>query len=67
MTSAACRDDRRYLGKRFRPDRFDALCLMLKDFLDEIVKARAARLEAGEGSADEKLETVVGRLFDPEP
>ena len=42
------------------------LDLLLKDFLDEIVKARAARLEAGEGSADEKLETVVGRLFDPE-
>ena len=42
------------------------LGLLLKDFLDEIVKARAARLEAGEGSADEKLETVVGRLFDPE-
>jgi len=25
-----------------------------------------AYLEAGEGSADEKLERVVGRLFDPE-
>src|SRR5262249_23685810 len=32
----------------------------------KIVKAKATYLEAGEGSADERLETVVGRLFDPE-
>ena len=42
------------------------LDLLLKDFLDKIVKAKVAYLEAGEGSADERLETVVGRLFDPE-
>ena len=42
------------------------LDLLLRDFLDKIVKAKATYLEAGEGSADERLETVVGRLFDPE-
>jgi type I restriction enzyme R subunit len=42
------------------------LDLLLKDFLDKMTKAKTAYLEAGEGSADERLETVVGRLFDPD-
>jgi type I restriction enzyme R subunit len=42
------------------------LDLLLKDFLDKIAKAKSAYLEADEGSADERLEKVVGRLFDPD-
>ena len=42
------------------------LDLLLKDFLDKIEKAKTAYLAAGEGGADEKLERVVGRLFDPD-
>ncbi len=42
------------------------LDLLLKDFLEKIENARIAYLDAGEGSADEKLERVVGRLFDPD-
>ena len=42
------------------------LDLLLKDFLDKIDKAKTAYLDAGEGGADEKLERVVGRLFDPD-
>jgi type I restriction enzyme, R subunit len=42
------------------------LDLLLKDFLEKIENARTAYLDAGEGSADEKLERVVGRLFDPD-
>jgi type I restriction enzyme R subunit len=42
------------------------LDLLLKDFLGKIEKATAAYLEAGAGGADERLETIVGRLFDPE-
>jgi type I restriction enzyme R subunit len=42
------------------------LDVLLKDFLDKIARAKATYLGDGEGSADEKLERVVGRLFDPE-
>jgi len=42
------------------------LDLLLKGFLEKIENAKVAYLEAGEGSADEKLERVVGRLFDPD-
>jgi type I restriction enzyme, R subunit len=42
------------------------LDLLLKDFLDKIEKAKTGYLETGPGSEDEKLERVVGRLFDPE-
>jgi hypothetical protein len=42
------------------------LDLLLKDFLEKIENARMAYLDAGEGSADEKLERVVGWLFDPD-
>jgi type I restriction enzyme R subunit len=42
------------------------LDLLLKDFLDKIEKAKTAYLETGPGGDDEKLEQVVGRLFDPE-
>ncbi len=42
------------------------LDLLLKDFLKKIENARMAYLDAGEGSADEKLERVVGGLFDPD-
>ena len=42
------------------------LDLLLKDFLEKIENARIAYLDAGEGGADEKLERVVGRLFDPD-
>jgi type I restriction enzyme, R subunit len=42
------------------------LDLLLKDFLEKIENARTAYLDAGEGSADEKLERIVGRLFDPD-
>src|SRR5215831_14078006 len=45
-------------------DVIEDLDLLLKDFLEKIENARVAYLEAGEGSADEKLERVVGRLFD---
>src|SRR5438874_8392506 len=41
------------------------LDLLLKDFLDKIAKAKTEYLEVpGEGSADQRLERVVGRLFD---
>jgi type I restriction enzyme R subunit len=39
------------------------LDVLLKDFLEKIVKAEAEYLEAGEGSADEKLERVVYQRF----
>ncbi|HZU88555.1 MAG TPA: HsdR family type I site-specific deoxyribonuclease, partial [Stellaceae bacterium] len=43
------------------------LDLLLKDFLDKIAKAKVEYLEVpGAGGADERLERVVGRLFDPE-
>jgi len=42
------------------------LDLLLKDFLDKIEKAKTTYLETGPGGDDEKLEQVVGRLFDPE-
>jgi len=43
------------------------LDLLLNDFLDKIARAKTEYLEIpGEGSADERLERVVGRLFDPE-
>jgi type I restriction enzyme, R subunit len=42
------------------------LDLLLKDFLDKIARAKAVYLEAGGGSADERLERIVGRLFDLE-
>jgi type I restriction enzyme R subunit len=42
------------------------LDLLPKDFLEKIENARMGYLNAGEGSADEKLERVVGRLFDPD-
>ena len=42
------------------------LDLLLKDFLDKIEKAKTAYLETGHGGEDEKLEQVIGRLFDPE-
>ena len=42
------------------------LDLLLKDFLEKIENARTAYLDAGEGSADERLERIVGRLFDPD-
>ena len=47
-------------------DVIEDLDLLLKGFLEKIENAKVAYLEAGEGSADEKLERVVGRLFDPE-
>ena len=44
------------------------LDLLLSDLLDKIEKAKTDYLEAGEGSADEKLERLVyGRFLDPEP
>jgi type I restriction enzyme, R subunit len=43
------------------------LDLMLQDFLVKIRRAQAEYLEAGEGSADERLERAVyGRFLDPE-
>jgi len=62
----------RELKKALQFDRADVsgviedLDLLLKGFLEKIENAKVAYLEAGEGSADEKLERVVGRLFDPE-
>lgn len=45
------------------------LDLLLTDFLEKIVKAKAEYLEVGdEGSPDERLERLVyGRFLDPEP
>ena len=44
------------------------LDLLLSDLLEKIEKAKTDYLEAGEGSADEKLERLVyGRFLDPEP
>ena len=43
------------------------LDLLLKDFFDKLEKAKAEYVEApSEGGPDEKLERVVGRLFDPD-
>src|SRR5262249_43849071 len=44
------------------------LDLLLKDFLEKIVEAEKAYLDAGEGDADERLERIVyGRFLEPEP
>src|SRR5205814_2791003 len=42
------------------------LDLLLKDFLDMTATATTAYLDVDAGGADEKLERVVGRLFDPD-
>ena len=63
----------RELKKALRFDSADVsgvikdLDLLMKDFLEKIVAAKASYLDGGEGGSDERLESMVyGRALDPE-